>query len=123
QTAPTDQLSVVTGGNQGLKPETSKSTIVGLVVNPVRGFTAELNWYDIRLHGAIQSVPATTTLYRCVYQNDPLACSSVTRSIGTGNVTQIRGILQNIAGTHTSGIDLNLAYLTPLPTMAEIGLT
>ena len=29
-TAPTDQLSVITGGNEALKPETSKSYIMGV---------------------------------------------------------------------------------------------
>jgi len=123
QTAPTDQLSVITGGNENLTPETSTSYIMGVVVNPVRGFTAEMNWYNIKVKDAIQAVSATTTLYRCVYQNDPLACGSVTRSIGTGNVTQIRGVLQNIAAIRTNGIDLNLAYHTPLENMGDLGLT
>ena len=123
QTAPTDQLSVVTSGNEALKPETSTSWVVGGVVNPIRGFTAEMNWYDIKVKGAIQAVSATTTLYRCVYANDPLSCASVTRSVGTGNVTQIRAILQNIAGIHTAGVDVNLAYRTPLNGMGTLGLT
>jgi len=122
-TAPTDQLSVITGGNEALKPETSKSYIMGVVVNPLRGFTAEVNWYNIKVSNAIQSVSAQTTLYRCVYQNDPLACSNVTRSAGTGNVTQIRGILQNIASLRTSGMDINFAYHTPLQNMGELGFT
>jgi iron complex outermembrane receptor protein len=123
QTAPTDQLSVITSGNEALKPETSTSWVVGGVVNPIRGFTAEMNWYDIKVKGAIQAVSATTTLYRCVYGNDPLSCANVSRSVGTGNVTQIRAILQNIAGIHTSGIDVNLAYRTPLRGMGTVGLT
>ena len=121
QTGPSDQLSVITGGNEDLKPETSTSYIMGVVVNPLRGFTVEMNWYNIKVKDAIQSVSATTTLYRCVYQNDPLACSAVTRSSGTGNVTQIRGILQNIASIRTNGIDLNLAYRRALPNMGDIG--
>jgi len=123
QTAPTDQLSVITSGNPVLKPETSTSWVVGGVVNPVRGFTAEMNWYDIKVKNAIQAVSATTTLYRCVYNNDPLSCSSVQRSVGTGNVTQIQAILQNIAGIHTAGIDLNLAYRTALPGAGTLGFT
>ena len=122
QTAPTDQLSVVTSGNPQLKPETSTSWVFGGVVNPIRGFTAELDWYDIKVKGAIQAEGAPT-LYRCVYTNDPLACSNVSRSFGTGNVTQIRAILQNIASYHTNGIDLNLAYQRPLSGMGTIGLT
>ena len=122
-TAPTDQLSVLTSGNSALKPETSTSWVIGGVVNPIRGFTAEMNWYDIKVKGAIQAVSATTTLYRCVYNNDPLSCANVSRSAGTGTVTQIRAILQNIAELHTSGIDLNLAYKTSLPQAGTLGLT
>ncbi|HEX8937132.1 MAG TPA: TonB-dependent receptor [Sphingomicrobium sp.] len=123
QTQPRDQLSVITAGNPRLKPETSTSWVVGGVVNPIRGFTAEMNWYDIKVKGAIQAIPATTTLYRCVYSNDPLSCSNVVRSVGTGNVTRINAILQNIAEIHTAGIDLNLAYRTALRGAGTLGLT
>jgi iron complex outermembrane recepter protein len=123
QTAPTDQLAVITGGNPLLKPETSTSWVIGGVVNPIPGFTAELNWYDITVKNAIQATSATTTLYRCVYTNDPLSCANVQRSIGTGNVTRISAILQNIAEIHTNGIDVNLAYRRPLPGAGTLGLT
>jgi iron complex outermembrane receptor protein len=123
QTAPTDQLSVITSGNPLLKPETSTSWVIGGVVNPLRGFTAEMNWYDIKVKNAIQAVSATTTLYRCVYNDDPLSCANVQRSVGTGNVTRINAILQNIAGIHTAGIDLNLAYRRPLAGAGTLGLT
>jgi iron complex outermembrane receptor protein len=122
-TGPRDQLSVATGGNNQLKPETSKSWVIGGVVSPIPGFTAELNWYNIRIKGAIQAVDPTTTLNRCVYQNDSIACAAVTRAPGTGNVTQIRGLLQNIAGIKTSGIDLNFAYTRRLANMGNLGLT
>ena len=121
-TGPQDQLSVTTGGNPALNPETSTSYILGVVVNPVRGFTAELNWYNIKVKNAIQSVSAITTLQRCVYNNDPLSCSAVSRS-ATGNITQINGVLQNIASIRTNGIDLNLAYRTRLSNMGTLGLT
>ena len=120
---PRDQLSVITGGNEALTPETSKSYIMGVVVNPIRGFTAEMNWYNIKVKDAIQSVSAIDTLNRCVLQNDPLSCANVSRAPGSGNVTQIRGLLQNVAGIRTNGIDLNLAYRTRLPNMGDLGLT
>lgn len=122
QTAPLDQLSVVTSGNPNLKPETSTSWVIGAVVNPIRGFTAELDWYNIKVTGAIQAQGAPV-LYRCVYTNDPLACSNVTRDFGTGDVSQIRATLQNIAGLRTNGIDLNLAYRRPLAGAGTVGLT
>jgi iron complex outermembrane receptor protein len=121
-TAPSDQLSVVTSGNPLLQPETSESLVVGGVVNPLRGFTVEMNWYNIKIKSAIQAQGAPT-LYRCVYTNDPLACSNISRSFGTGDVTQIAATLQNIAAIRTSGIDLNLAYRRQLAGMGDIGLT
>lgn len=120
-TGPTDQLPVLTSGNAALKPETSTSWVIGGVINPIRGFTAELNWYSIHLKGAIQAEGAPQ-LYRCVYTNDPLACANVSRA-PDGTVTQIRAILQNIAAIQTDGIDLNLAYRTPLPNFGTLGLT
>ena len=120
---PRDQLSVATGGNKLLKPETSKSWVIGGVVNPITGFTAELNWYNIRVKGAIQGGDPTATLNRCVTQNDSIACADVKRAPGSGNVVQIRSLLQNIAGIRTSGLDLNLAYRRRLADMGDIGLT
>ena len=123
-TAPTDQLSVITGGNEALKPETSKSWVIGGVFSPgfIPRFSAEVNWYDIRIDGAIQSLPAQTTLLSCVYQNDPLACSNVHRS-NSGNIVQIEGTLQNIAGIKTQGWDLNFAYRTAKASWGRLGFT
>jgi iron complex outermembrane receptor protein len=123
-TAPTDQLSVITGGNPDLKPETSRSWIFGGVLSPrfIPGMSLEANWYDYKVKGAIQAVSPTTTLQRCVYENDPLACSNVTRS-SSGNVTAIQGTLQNIAGIRTRGIDVNFAYRTSLRGMGRLGFT
>jgi len=123
-TRPKDQLSVLTGGNENLKPETSKSWVIGGVFSPefLRGFSIEANWYDIRVDGAIQSVTPETTLLTCVLQNDPLACGNVTRS-NSGNITQIAGTLQNIAGIKTQGWDLNFAYRTPKASWGRLGFT
>jgi iron complex outermembrane receptor protein len=123
-TAPTDQLSVITGGNEALKPETSKSWVLGGVLSPsfIPRFSVEVNWYDIRIKGAIQAVPPQTTLYTCVYTNDPLACSNVKRST-SGNVTQIIGTLQNIAGIDTRGTDVNLSYRTARASWGTLGFT
>ena len=123
-TLPTDQLSVLTGGNEGLKPETSKSWVLGGVLSPsfIPRLSVEVNWYDIRVDGAIQALSPQATLLTCVYQNDPLACSSVNRS-ASGNITQIIGTLQNIAGIKTQGWDLNFAYRTNKASWGRLGFT
>ena len=76
------QISVLVGGNQNLKPETSKSWIFGGVVSPsfLPGFSIEANHYNIRIKGAIQPVDAAFTLNNCVVNNDPASCALVTRA-------------------------------------------
>jgi iron complex outermembrane receptor protein len=121
---PTDQTSVITGGNEDLQPETSKSWTLGGVFSPtfLPGFSAEVNWYKISIDGAIQSIPAQTTVNSCVYQNDALACGNVRRST-SGAITQIIGTLQNIAGIRTTGTDVNLAYHTAKTDWGRFGFT
>lgn len=106
------QISVLVGGNQDLSAESSRSYIFGGVYSPgfLRGFSIEANYYDIRINGAIQSADAATTLDRCVVENEADACALTTRV--NGQLTQIQGLLQNIAGIRTKGIDVNLAYRT-----------
>ena len=118
------QISVLVGGNEALAPETSRSWIFGAVYQPpfVPRLSIEANWYDIKIDGAIQTVDASVTLNQCMVNNDPAACALVTRAAG-GQLTQVAGLLQNIAGIKTTGIDLNLAYRT-LPTRyGRFGLT
>lgn len=118
------QISVLTGGNEDLTPETSKGWNFGAVYSPtfLSRFAVEANYYNIKIDGAIQSVNANLTLQRCVVNNDPLACANVTRS-ESGQVTQIRGLLQNIAGIETEGMDLNLAYRTLPARWGTLGFT
>jgi len=121
QTSP--QISVLVGGNENLKPETSKSWVFGGVYSPsfIPGLSFEVNHYNIRLKGAIQPVDAAFTLTNCVANNDPGSCALVTRV--NGNLTQIQGVLGNIAGIRTKGIDANLAYRGPKTRMGKFGVT
>ena len=105
------QLPVVTGGNDQLVPETSESWGVGMVWRPrfLPRLSIEANYYNIKVDGAIQAIDAGTLLGRCAQNGDALSCAAIDRS-ATGQVTQIRGLLQNIAGIETDGIDLTLLY-------------
>jgi iron complex outermembrane receptor protein len=120
------QLAVIVSGNENLKPETSKSWIFGGVYSPsfLPGFSIEANHYNIRLKSAIQAVDASVTLNNCVLNNDPASCALVTRSFsGSGQVVQISGIIDNIAGIKTKGIDLNVAYRGQKTQIGRFGLT
>jgi iron complex outermembrane recepter protein len=118
------QISVLVGGNEDLDPETSKSWVVGGVFSPsfIPRFSIEANYYNIKIKGAIQTVDAEVTVTNCMLNNDPVACALVTRA-GGGQLTQVSGLLQNIAAIETDGIDLNLTYRTPASSMGTFGFT
>ena len=104
------QISVNTGGNENLAPETSESWVLGAVFSPrfLRGFSAEANYYKIKVEGAIQAIPRGTTVLNCLLTGDPATCALVTRV--NGELIEVEGLLQNIAAIRTKAIDLNLAY-------------
>jgi iron complex outermembrane receptor protein len=104
------QISVSTGGNRDLAPETSTSYVVGGVYSPswLRRFSIEANWFKIKVGGAIQAIPRATTVLNCLLTDDPATCGLVTRV--NGELIEIEGFLQNIAAIKTDGIDVNLAY-------------
>lgn len=107
---PNQQISVTTGGNQALEPETSESYVLGGVYSPswAPGLALEANYYNVKVNGAIQAIPRLTTVLNCLLTNDPATCALVTR-VG-GELTEIEGFLQNIAAINTDGIDVNLTY-------------
>jgi iron complex outermembrane receptor protein len=117
------QLPVITGGNIDLAPETSESWVFGAVWSPsfIQRLSLEANYFDITVDGAIQAIDAETLLGRCAENGDALSCAAISRS-NSGAVTQIRGLLQNIAGIETDGLDVTLNYRSPETGMGRFGL-
>jgi iron complex outermembrane receptor protein len=107
------QISVDTGGNPDLEPETSETWTfgftwdTGLSGGAIDGFLIEANYYDITVDGAIQAPDAQETLNACIATLSPLFCNQVNRT-ANGSITSIEGTLNNIGGIETSGLDLNL---------------
>lgn len=114
---PNPQLSVVTGGNNALKPETSRTLVFGGTYNAgwarTQGLgsllSLEANYYDIKVSGAIAPIGADVLLNRCALTLDAFSCAAVKRT-ANGNVAQITGLLQNIGGIKTRGIDATFNY-------------
>jgi iron complex outermembrane receptor protein len=106
------QVSVDTGGNRELQPETSETLTGGFTWQiPLSGsferLLVEANYYDIDIEGAIQAPDAQDTLDACIATLDPLFCNQVNRN-PSGTITSIEGTLNNIGGIETSGVDINL---------------
>jgi iron complex outermembrane receptor protein len=117
------QISVSTGGNENLAPETSKSYVVGGVYSPswLPRFSIEANYYDIKVDGAIQAIPRPTTVLNCLLTGDPGTCGLVTRV--NGELIEVQGFLQNIAAVETNGIDVNLSYTGVDTGFGRLGFT
>ncbi len=102
-------------GNPLLKPEEAKTWTAGFLLRPsfLSGFVASLDWYDINLRNAINTIDAGTLANLCVDQ--PTVpnkfCDQFTRAQGTGIINGFTVGPLNVAKFHTSGADLNLDYL------------
>jgi iron complex outermembrane receptor protein len=121
---------VVTGGNTLLKPEKSESWVFGGVYSPSwarnNGFASslslEVDYYSIKVDNAISPIDPVVLLSNCYDRGDALSCSFISRT-GTGTITQIRGVLQNIGGLKSEGIDATLTYRSPAVGAGTIGFT
>jgi iron complex outermembrane receptor protein len=112
------QIPVTTGGNAELVPETSDTVSVGFTWQvPVNGAAGmddlllEVNYYDIDIEGAIQAPRPQGLLDACITTLEDIYCDAITR-LPSGTILRIDGVLDNIGGIETSGLDLNLMLLT-----------
>ena len=117
------QLPVITGGNPDLDPETSESWGAGVVWRPsfLPRLSIEANYYNIQVDGAIAAIDAETLLGRCFATGDQLSCDAIDRS-PSGQVVQIRGLLQNIGSIETDGLDVTLNFRTGDTGVGTFGL-
>ena len=119
---PSGQCSVLNGGNPNLGAETAKTFSIGATARPaiIRGFTASVDYYHIKLTDLIGAIPLGVILQRCLTTNDPTFCSQVRRapngilfgSSATG-AGYINGTNVNIGAGVTSGIDVQAGYNLP----------
>ncbi len=122
------QLPVLTGGNRALRPETARTVLFGAVYSPAwaRGgfanaLSLEVNYFDIKVDNAINSIPADVLVNRCAQGGDALSCAAVQRT-PAGFISAINGQLLNIGGIRTKGIDGTLTYRSPQTRFGAFGL-
>jgi iron complex outermembrane recepter protein len=114
------QISVTTGGNLALVPETSETLNIGFAYNPswaqnaswIEQLTFDVNYYDITLDNAIQALQASAQLANCVNTLDPFFCNGIVRGPG-GSITSFDNQLTNIGRLETDGFDWTVILSTP----------
>lgn len=123
--ADTQGVGSVSTSNENLKPEVGKTLTLGAVFNPrsidaLRDVTLTVDYYDIKLEGAISQVSAATILDHCYVQGVPEFCSLIERrtqpsgAFSTGSVQQINLGLVNSGGLFSRGLDFTLNYAPQL---------
>lgn len=112
------QISVDTGGNLNLVPETSDTITAGFTwdapvdgLNGIESLLVEFNYYDIDITKAIQPPDGQDLLDGCIDTLEARFCDAVNR-VPSGTITSIAGQLQNIGGIETSGLDVNFDLAT-----------
>ncbi len=102
------------GGNPKLKPEDARTLTVGAVWTPSKDLTLTVDYFDIKISRAIESVAGSTKLSVC-YNTPGMAhifCdpSSFTREPATGEVNFLSAQPANAASQRVSGIDVGALY-------------
>ena len=97
-----ERFDFKSGGNQNLRPETSKQGTLGIVVEPFKGFSASLDWWAINMKDRILNRSATIVL------QNPVALSGNIIRNADGTVNYVQAGWINAAGAKTRGIDLGL---------------
>lgn len=108
------QYNTLQGGNPNLKPESSDSYTIGVILQPVKNLTVSVDYFDIKIKDTISTVAPTTILDQCLATGAPQFCSLVQRD-RTGSLWllpegRIISTNLNIGNTKTSGIDINASY-------------
>jgi outer membrane receptor protein involved in Fe transport len=98
------------GGNRFLKPEVANTLSAGVVLKPsfFHGFNVSLDYYDIKLGDAIQTLTSQQTLNEC-QAGDTTICNFVARD-GAGNLVSVTNVYANLAKITTRGFDLEASY-------------
>ncbi|WP_223668416.1 TonB-dependent receptor plug domain-containing protein [Kangiella shandongensis] len=112
------QISVTTGGNPDLQPETSDSTTFGFVYSPqwnidwINTLDVKGTYYKHELEGAIEAIDAQAQLDLCVNTLSPEFCNGISRTSG-GAINGFNNRLVNIGAIETSGYDIAINYTSP----------
>ena len=109
------------GGNTALKPETAKTKTFGAVFTPsfVPGLGITLDYYDIKVDSAINTLPRNFEIQQCLLTGLPIFCSNVIRDPNTGFLLHVNAQLINVASLTNRGIDADINYSRALHLLPE----
>jgi outer membrane receptor protein involved in Fe transport len=104
-------VRLVSGGNPNVGPEKADTLTFGGVYQPswARGLAFSIDYYDIKIKGAIDQLGAQNIVDQCAAGATAL-CDQITRNPVTDRIDEIRDIFLNVDQARTRGIDFELSY-------------
>jgi iron complex outermembrane recepter protein len=130
-TNPSEQYNGLVGGNPNLKPETADTFTAGIILQPsfLRGFSATVDAYRIKVKNLIGTIGADTIIAQCAQTGDPTLCGAIHRD-ATANYTlwqtpngYISDTNVNAGTLTTQGIDVSAAYTYRFEKLGSLGLS
>jgi outer membrane receptor protein involved in Fe transport len=114
----TFNIQTIGGGNASLKPEIADTLSFGAVLQPraISGFSASVDYYRIKIRDTISTLPVQQIVDRC-FAGTTALCNQISRV--NGDIIEIRSTNLNLAGFETNGLDIEVAYRTPLSRFGE----
>lgn len=110
----TVRITQITDGNTALTPERADTLGLGVVLKPsfFPGFSASIDYYNIKLNNAIASLAVNDIVARCIAGETAL-CSFITVVSGTNTIASIRRTPVNVARQQVRGVDVDVSYRVP----------
>ena len=129
--SPADQYNIRYGGNPNTRPEEANSITAGMVLTPdlFGGVTVTVDYFDISLEDGVGTVPAATSLDKCLETGIATFCDNIHRHPVTGSLWLSGGYIDtqttNITEESVKGIDIIFSYDfdSPLGPMGLEGVT
>jgi iron complex outermembrane recepter protein len=110
---PNLQVPELSGGNPSLKPEKSKQTTIGVVLQPTDSFGITLDYWRMTVEDLI-STPSTQEIVSRFRAGDAAFAGLVDLN-AAGEVTQTRSILSNLGTAKLAGIDVDMSGRFQVP--------
>jgi outer membrane receptor protein involved in Fe transport len=111
-----------TQGNPNLKPEEGDTKTVGLVFQPTwawsQGFRLSVDWYDIKLKGAIATLGAQEILDELLLRGNTSYEQFVVRDpTNATGFSRVNSTQLNLNAQRTNGVDIEVAYRVPMASL------
>lgn len=106
---------VVTGGGLGvLEPETSRATVIGVVLTPPESnLSIAVDYFDIKIKDQVDVLGAGGILAACYlsenFPNDPI-CDQFDRNPVSSSIDQVRDSFLNVAEQNNRGLDVTTRW-------------